>query len=121
MIVVDKNRVVSIRYIMKNSEGAMLENSMKAQPVSYLHGAAGILLLLQEQLKGLKTGDKKVVYLRAETGLTSEDFVFDVIIDGVRIALDEEILLGYPVQDNVIACEENCECYDWKQNADLTT
>jgi FKBP-type peptidyl-prolyl cis-trans isomerase SlyD len=121
MIVVDKNRVVSIRYIMKNSEGEMLENSMTAQPVSYLHGAAGVLLLLQEQLKGLKTGDKKIVYLRAETGLTSEDFVFDVIIDGVRIALDEEILLGYPVQANVIACEENCQCYDWKKNADLTS
>ena len=111
MITVEKDNVVSMRYVMKDSKGAVLENTMNAQPVSYLHGTTAILPLLQLQLAGLKPGDKKTVYLEATSGLTSEDYIFDVIIDHVRAALKEEILLGYPVQSSVAACEPDCECY----------
>jgi FKBP-type peptidyl-prolyl cis-trans isomerase SlyD len=111
MMTVAKNCVVSMRYIMTNREGAVLENTMNSLPVSYLHGAHGILPLLQEQLEGLKAGDRKQVYLTAAPGLTGEDFIFEVIVDEVRPALDEEIFLGYPVQANVQPCEAGCDCY----------
>lgn len=106
-----KNSVVSIRYIMKNSKGDVLENTMNNDPVSYLHGSTGILQLLQSQLSGLKAGDKKVVHLTSASRLVNEDFIFEVIIDAVRAALQEEILLGYPVQLNVSKCEADCDCY----------
>ena len=106
-----KNSVVSIRYIMKDSSGAILENIMNNDPVSYLHGSPGIQSLLQAQLEGLKAGDKKLVYLSASSGLTDDDFIFEVIVDEVRIALKEEILLGYPVKVNVPKCEADCDCY----------
>ena len=105
-----KNSVVSIRYIMKNSRKEILENTMKSDPVSYLHGSTGILPLLQEQLDGLKTGDRKVVCLSAVSGLTDEDFIFEVIVDEIRAASNEEILLGYPVQLKVPKCEADCDC-----------
>ena len=108
---VAKNNVVSIRYIMKNNKEEILENTMSNDPVSYLHGAAGIQTLLQAQLEGLKIGDKKIVYLNAESGLTNKDFIFEVIIDDVRAAMEEEILLGYPVKINVQKCEADCDCY----------
>ena len=106
-----RNSVVSIRYIMKNRKDEVLENTMNNDPVSYLHGSPGILPLLQAQLEGLKAGDKKLVYLKATSGLTNEDFIFEVIVDEVRAALKEEVLLGYPVKVNVIKCEAGCECY----------
>ncbi|MEO8764010.1 MAG: hypothetical protein ABI416_06975 [Ginsengibacter sp.] len=108
---IEKNSIVSIRYIMKNSRKEILENTMKSDPVSYLHGSTGILPLLQAQLQGLKTGDRKVACLSAASGLTDEDFILDVIVDEVRAASNEEILLGYPVQLNVPKCEADCECY----------
>jgi len=111
MTEVAKNRIVSIRYIMKNSKEEVLENTMNGIPVSYLHGSSGIQQLLQEQLEGLKRGDKKIVYLPASSGLTSEDFVFEVIIDEVSIASEEEIMLGYPVKPVVQKCEADCDCY----------
>ena len=111
---IKNDKIVSMRYIMKDSKGEVLENTMNARPVSYLHGTPGILLLLQEQLAGLKAGDKKTVYLETKSGLTSEDFIFDVIIDDVREALKEEIILGYPVQSSAEACEPDCECYQAK-------
>ena len=109
---VANDMVVSIRYIMKNSRGNILENTMDGLPVSYLHGASGILALLQVQLEGLKTGDKKLVYLSSATGLVNDDFIFDVTIDEVRMASKEEILLGYPVKLPVIKCEADCDCYN---------
>jgi|SRR5664279_325261 len=104
MMHIAKNRIVSIRYIMKNSKEDVLENTMNKHPVSYLHGSTGIQPLLQAQLEGLKAGSKKVVYLTAASGLTDEDFIFEVIVDEVRVALKEEVLLGYPVKLNVAKC-----------------
>jgi FKBP-type peptidyl-prolyl cis-trans isomerase SlyD len=115
MLHIEKNNVVSIRYIMKNSNGVILENTMNNDPVSYLHGSTGILPLLQAQLEGLKTGNKKLVYLTAASGLTNEDFIFEVIVDEVRAASGEEILLGYPVKVNVAKCEADCDCYNYQE------
>jgi FKBP-type peptidyl-prolyl cis-trans isomerase SlyD len=112
MITVGKDNVVSMRYVMKDSNGTVLENIFGAQPVSYLHGATGILALLQEQLTGMKAGDKKTVYLEAKSGLIGEDFTFEVVIDNVRPARREEILLGYPVQSAAAACDADCECHN---------
>ncbi|MEO5892156.1 MAG: hypothetical protein ABIQ31_18055 [Ferruginibacter sp.] len=112
MLFIAEHHIVSIRYIMKNNEGEILENTLDGDPVSYLQGSPGIQPLLQAQLTGLKKGDRKTVYLNAVTGLTDKDFVFEVIIDDVREALKEELLLGYPVQVNVVKCEPDCDCYD---------
>lgn len=114
MITIGNDHVVSMRYVMKNSKGAVLEDTLLAKPVSYLHGSAGILVELQEQLTGLKAGDRKLVYLYARSGHTAEDFVFDLIIDHVRPAMKEEVLLGYPVQPAGDACEAECKCYEMK-------
>lgn len=111
MMQVAKNSVVSIRYVMKNSAEEIIENTMNGMPVSYLHGSTGILPLLQLQLEGLKAGDKKMVCLPAAPGLTNEDFSFDVIVDTVRIALEQELLLGYPVNNATQKCEADCACY----------
>ena len=107
-----KNSVVAIRYIMKNSREEVLENTMNLDPVNYLHGSPAIQPLLQVQLEGLKAGDKKTIYLNAGSGLTNEDFVFEVIVDDVRAAFPEEMVLGYPVKLTFKKCETGCACYN---------
>ena len=111
-IPVARDYVVALRYIMKDSRGEILENTMNRDPVNYIHGSPGILPLLQAQIEGLNAGDKKTVYLTTESGLTNEDFTFDVIIDDVRVATKEEIMLGYPVKLTLQKCENDCECYN---------
>ena len=110
MITIADNHIVSMRYIMKNVRGLILENTMQAAPVSFLQGGTTILPVLQQQLEGLKTGDRQTVYLQKAMSNT-EDFIFDIIIDQVRPASPEEIMLGYPVQAGVEACEADCTCY----------
>lgn len=111
MIAVGKDTVVAFRYIMKNGKGETLEDKITTEPVNYLQGTSSIQPLLQKQMEGLKPGDKKSVYLFSSAGLTTDDFVFDVIIDNVRLATEEEKLLGYPLQVTTEKCEINCTCY----------
>ena len=106
-----KNTVVAMRYIMRNSKGAILEDTMNAMPGHYLHGSGGIQPLLQVQLEGLQPGDKKTIFLLKESGLTDDDFSFEVIVDAVRAAMPEEILLGYPVKTDMDKCGADCVCY----------
>ena len=108
---VTKDSVVSIRFILKNSRGEVLEDTMSGDPVSYLQGSSGIEPLLQAQLDGLQRGDKKAVLLPASSVLVSEDFTCEIIVDDVRIASESEILLGYPVQIPADRCDSDCACY----------
>jgi FKBP-type peptidyl-prolyl cis-trans isomerase 2 len=108
---ITKDKVVSIRYVMKNDSGEELENTMQGDPVTYLHGGSSILQSLQSQLDGLEVGDKKPVYLSEAEGSIGGTLVFEVIIDKIRAAQHEEILLGYPVAVDTEECSAECGCY----------
>lgn len=111
MMRVTKNMVVSIRHVMKNSRGEVLEDTMNAQPASYLHGSSGIHHLLQVQLEGLKEGDNRRIHLNRESGLTDDDITFDIIIDKLREASPGELILGYPIPLDQEICDADCICY----------
>jgi FKBP-type peptidyl-prolyl cis-trans isomerase SlyD len=113
---VGENTVVSLRYIMRNGRGAIIENTMNSNPTNYLQGSASILSSLQNQIEGLEKGDKKTVQLGLDEPYVDDDFSFEIIIDDVREALPEEIALGYPVKINLERCDENCDCYSSATN-----
>ena len=110
-MIVTKNVVVVFRYIMKNNKGHVIENTMEGSPKCYLHGSSGIQPSLQLQFEGLKVGDTKTIYLKKESGFSKEDFTFDIVIDKLRHALEEELMLGYPVSIDGLICNEDCICY----------
>lgn len=114
MMNVTKNIVVIFRYIMKNDRGEVIENTMEGSPKCYLHGSDGIHPSLQAQFEGLKVGDTRLVYLKKESGLSNEDFTFDIIIDKLRPASEEELMLGYPVSIDNLICDSQCICYENK-------
>jgi len=58
-------RVLAFNYVLKGPDGAILDKSETNQPLPYLEGAGQILPKLEEEIKDLKEGDKKVVKLSA--------------------------------------------------------
>ncbi|MGE5084715.1 MAG: FKBP-type peptidyl-prolyl cis-trans isomerase, partial [Bacillota bacterium] len=58
-------RVLAFNYVLKGPDGAVLDKSETNQPLPYLEGAGQILPKLEEEIKGLKEGEKKVVKLSA--------------------------------------------------------
>ena len=102
--------VVFFRYIMRNSRNEVLENNMDGFPKSYLHGSSGIQPSLQAQFEGLKAGETKTIFLKREGEISVEDYTFNVIIDNIRSATQEEQDLGYPVVIDDLICGPDCIC-----------
>ncbi len=55
---ITKNKVVLIDYTLKNNQGDILDTSVGAEPLPYLHGAGDIIIGLENALEGRKKGDK---------------------------------------------------------------
>jgi FKBP-type peptidyl-prolyl cis-trans isomerase SlyD len=51
-MIIEKNRVVSIDYILTNDDGITLDSTQDQAPMAYLHGAKNILPGLEEALEG---------------------------------------------------------------------
>ncbi|WP_421620773.1 FKBP-type peptidyl-prolyl cis-trans isomerase [Alkalilimnicola ehrlichii] len=54
---VAKDRVVSIDYTLKDTEGTLLDSSEGRGPLAYLHGAGNIIPGLEQALEGQNSGD----------------------------------------------------------------
>ncbi len=65
MVVNLNPRVVSFHYTLKNSSGEQLESSFGSEPLMYLEGVGQIIPGLEEAIKSLKAGDKKVITVKA--------------------------------------------------------
>ncbi len=55
---IKKDTVVSLSYTLKNAAGEELDKADSAQPFVYLHGAGQIVPGLENELEGMKSGDK---------------------------------------------------------------
>ena len=100
---ITEKTIVSLRYIMKTSDGEEIENTIAGPSVKYLHGSGKILPQLEASLAGLKAGDKKSIILEFP-----DRFHFDVEIDDVIMATPEEIKSGTP--NTVSNCGPDCRC-----------
>lgn len=109
---VAEKTVVALRYCMKNSNGEVMENILNAAPVEYLHGGGNIMPALETSLAGLMAGAVKKVTISGENDSQLKgSYHFDVIIDNVRPATEEEIAMGKPAQPKKEnECGPGCCC-----------
>ncbi|QOV91872.1 FKBP-type peptidyl-prolyl cis-trans isomerase [Humisphaera borealis] len=79
-MLVAKNTVVSFDYTLTDTQGAVLDSSQGGEPLSYLHGAGGIIPGLESQMEGKSVGDafKATVAPEDAYGIRREDLVAPV-------------------------------------------
>ena len=63
---IDNNCIVALHYTLTNDQGEQLDSSAGHDPLEYLHGAAGIVPGLENELSGKEAGDKFVVVIKPE-------------------------------------------------------
>ena len=102
---VQKDSVVTIRYIIKDNRGEVMEDTMNGSPVQYLHGSGFILSSLESVLEGLAAGTEKSFSVHEKQW--KNPLQFDVVIDEVREATAEEMEKGQPVKKD---CGPECCC-----------
>jgi len=56
-MIIEKNRVVTIDYELKDDEGEILDSSAGSEPLVYLHGNENIIPGLEKHLAGKKAGE----------------------------------------------------------------
>jgi FKBP-type peptidyl-prolyl cis-trans isomerase SlyD len=73
-------RVLAFNYVLKGSDGAVLDASESGQPLPFLEGAGQIIPLLESEIKDLTEGQKKVIKIAAKDayGEIRENMFMDV-------------------------------------------
>lgn len=94
---IQKDRVVSIDYELKDASGALIDRS-EGEPLVYLHGNDNIIPGLERQLEGKNIGDavKCVIAPTEGYGERDDELVFDVAKS--NFAEPEKISLGMQFQ-----------------------
>jgi FKBP-type peptidyl-prolyl cis-trans isomerase SlyD len=79
-MVIEKDRVVTIDYELKDSGGEVLDSSGGSDPLVYLHGNENIIPGLERRLAGKKAGDQVACVVPASEayGERDEALVFEV-------------------------------------------
>ncbi len=77
---IDIDHVVSLHYTLTNDQGETLDSSVDGEPLSYLHGAMGIIPGLEQKLVGKAVGDQFEVVVQPQDayGEISDKLIDDV-------------------------------------------
>lgn len=70
---IEKNRVVSFNYTLRDDQGTVIDSSGGRGPLSYLHGKGNIIPGLEQALAGKAVGDKLDVTVAPEQGYGVRD------------------------------------------------
>lgn len=88
---------VKIHYTLR-VDGDVVDSSSGREPLSYVQGSGQIIPGLEEQLQGLKSGDKKSVQVPAEKGYGVHDPAAVQKVPKASFANAEQVHVGEVVQ-----------------------
>ena len=72
-MIVEKDRVVSIDYNLRDNSGNLIDSSEGSDPLEYLHGNGNIIPGLEKALAGKKAGDKLTCSIAAADAYGERD------------------------------------------------
>lgn len=70
---IEKNRVVTLDYTLRDEQGTVIDSSSGREPLAYLHGKGNIIPGLEEALAGKAEGDTLDVTVAPERGYGPRD------------------------------------------------
>ena len=91
---IEKNKVISISYLLKDAQGEELDKADKDKPLEYLHGSGNIVPGLENSLKGLKVGDKKEITVEPKDGYGDILADLKMEIERKSFPADQKIAIG---------------------------
>ncbi len=67
-MIIEKGKTVSFEYTLTLEDNEVIDTNVGADPMTFTHGSSQIIPGLEDQMKGMKTGDIKKVTVKAEDG-----------------------------------------------------
>ena len=91
---IEKNRVVTLHYTLRDEQGNVIESSTGRTPLSYLHGKGNIIPGLEQALAGKAAGDKLDVTVAPEQGYGVRDERLVQVVPRSRFGGGEGLAAG---------------------------
>jgi FKBP-type peptidyl-prolyl cis-trans isomerase SlyD len=91
---VAKHRVVSIDYVLRDSDGNIIDSSRSADAFSYVHGIGATLPALEGALEGKSAGDKLTLSLSPGRAYGERDESLVRVVPRNRFDVDGDIEVG---------------------------
>jgi FKBP-type peptidyl-prolyl cis-trans isomerase SlyD len=95
---IEKNRVVTLHYTLRDGQGAVIDSLSGRVPLSYLHGKGNIIPGLEQALAGKTAGDKLDVTVAPEQGYGRRDDRLVQIVPRNRFGDVSELKPGMQVR-----------------------
>jgi FKBP-type peptidyl-prolyl cis-trans isomerase 2 len=95
---VQNGKAISIFFSLKVDRGNKVIASQRQKPLSFIVGEKKMILGLDQELIGLKTGEKKTVKITPESGYGFRDEKLVVPLDRAKIAKDVHMREGMTLQ-----------------------
>jgi FKBP-type peptidyl-prolyl cis-trans isomerase SlyD len=95
---IEKNRVVTLNYTLRDEQGTILDASSGRRPLSYLHGKGNIIPGLERALSGKAAGDKLDVTVAPEQGYGPRDERLVQIVPRTKFGEVEGLAPGMKVR-----------------------
>ena len=93
-----RNHVVTIQFQLTNSNGEVLDSASATEPLEYLHGAAGVLPMLERSLAGRVAGDSFDVTITPDQGFGERQPRLVEVVPRSRWPNPEELTVGASVE-----------------------
>ena len=95
---IEKNRVVTLHYTLRDEQGTIIDSSSGRAPLCYLHGKGNIIPGLEQALAGKGQGEKLDVTVAPEQGYGPRDERLVQILPRTRFTGDSELSPGMQVR-----------------------
>jgi FKBP-type peptidyl-prolyl cis-trans isomerase SlyD len=99
-MIIAKDKVVSIDYTLTNDDGEVLDTSIGAGPLSYLHGYGNIIPGLEAALLGKTAGDRFTAKIAAAEAYGERDDQLIMEVERSFFPEDEDLEAGMQFQAN---------------------
>lgn len=95
---IEKNKIVSIHYTLKNIEGEIIDSSSGSEPLEYMHGCGMLISGLEKELEGKAAGEKLSVAIEPKDGYGEYDKTLVVDVPKAHFPSDIDIEIGMQFQ-----------------------
>lgn len=91
---IEKHKVVSIDYSLKDDEGNLIDSSEGNDPLAYLHGMGNIIPGLENELEGKKVGDSLSVRIEPKDGYGEKSDALTQVVPKEMFEGTDDIQVG---------------------------
>jgi FKBP-type peptidyl-prolyl cis-trans isomerase SlyD len=91
---IEKDRVVAIRYTIRNAEGSIVDSSEGREPLTYLHGYQQIVPGVEQAVDGLEEGTELTLDVEPRDAYGDRDPTAVLVMPRTAFPDDEELEPG---------------------------